>query len=224
MAKVQPKLLELQEKYKNNQELYAQEVMKFQKEENFNPFTGCLIALIQIPIILGMFYIVSKPLTHMVKMDEEQIQEYRQELQIENTNGFYSYDEIEIIKQSDKVDIDLEFIGINLGDIPAKNPSDYKLLLIPVLSVIVTVLSVMITKRMNDNFNKDNQQYQETQKSMNMLNYVLPVMSGYIAYQVPLGLGLYWLFSNLLQTIISVGMMIYFNNEEKKGEGVVING
>ena len=224
MAKLQPKLLEIQEKYKDNQELYAQEVMKFQKEENFNPFTGCLIALIQIPIILGMFYIVSKPLTHMVKMDEAQIQEYRQELQIENTNGMYGYDEIEIIKQSDKVDIDLNFIGINLGDIPAKNPSDYKLLLIPVLSVIVTVLSVMITKRMNDNFNKDNQQYQETQKSMNMLNYVLPVMSGYIAYQVPLGLGLYWLFSNLIQTIISIGMMIYFNNEEKKEEGVVVNG
>lgn len=224
MAKLQPKLLEIQEKYKDNQELYAQEVMKFQKEENFNPFTGCLIALIQIPIILGMFYIVSKPLTHMVKMDEAQIQEYRQELQIENTNGMYGYDEIEIIKQSDKVDIDLNFIGINLGDIPAKNPSNYALLIIPVLSVIITVLSLMITKRMNDNFNKDNPQYQETQKSMNMLNYVLPVMSGYIAYQVPLGLGLYWLFSNLIQTIISIGMMIYFNNEEKKEEGVVVNG
>ena len=224
MAKLQPKLLEIQEKYKDNQELYAQEVMKFQKEENFNPFTGCLIALIQIPIILGMFYIVSKPLTHMVKMDEAQIQEYRQELQIENTNGMYGYDEIEIIKQSDKVDIDLNFIGINLGDIPAKNPSNYALLIIPVLSVIITVLSLMITKRMNDNFNKDNPQYQETQKSMNMLNYVLPVMSGYIAYQVPLGLGLYWLFSNLIQTIISIGMMIYFKNEEKKEEGVVVNG
>ena len=225
MAKVQPKLLALQEKYKDNQELYAQEVMKFQKEENFNPFTGCLIALIQIPIILGMFYIVSKPLTYMVKMEPEQIQTIKQELQIEDTSGMYSYDEIEIIKRSDKVDIDLDFMGINLGDIPAKNPANYALLIIPILSVVITVLSVLITKRMNDSFNKDNPQYQETQKSMNMLNYVLPVMSGYIAYQVPLGLGLYWLFSNLVQTAISVGMMIYFNNEEKKErEGVVING
>lgn len=223
-ARVQPKLLELQEKYKDNKELYAQEIAKFQKEEGFNPFTGCLIALIQIPIILGMFFIVSKPLTHMVKMDQEQIQTIKQELQIENTNGMYSYDEIEIIKKSDKVGINLEFLGINLGDIPAKNPADYKLLVIPILSVIITVLSVVVTKRMNDSFNQDNPQYKETQKSMGMLNYILPIMSGYIAYQVPLGLGLYWLFSNLVQTIISTGMMLYFKNEEKKGNGVVLNG
>ncbi len=223
MAKVQPKLLELQEKYKDNKELYAQEIAKFQKEEGFNPFTGCLIALIQIPIILGMFFIVSKPLTHMVKMDQEQIQTIKQELQIENTNGMYSYDEIEIIKKSDELGINLNFLGINLGDIPAKNPSNYALLIIPVLSVIITMLSVVITKRMNDSFNKDNPQYQETQKSMNMLNYILPIMSGYIAYQVPLGLGLYWLFSNLIQTIISIGMMIYFKKQETIENGVVVN-
>lgn len=223
MARVQPKLLEMQEKYKDNKELYAQEITKFQKEEGFNPFTGCILALIQIPIILGMFFIVSKPLTHMIKMDQEQIQTLKQELQIENTSGMYSYDEIEIIKKSDELGINLNFLGINLGDIPAKNPNNLVLLIIPVLSVIITMLSVVITKKMNDNFNKDNPQYQETQKSMNFLNYILPIMSGYIAYQVPLGLGLYWLFSNLIQTIITVGLMMYFKNLEMKENGVVLD-
>lgn len=223
MARLQPKLMEIQEKYKDNQEKYAQEITKLQQEEKFNPFTGCLIALIQIPIILGMFFIVSKPLTYMVKMDQEQIQTIKQELQIDSTNNMYSYDEIEIIKNSDKVDIDLNFIGINLGDIPAKKPSNYALLIIPVLSVVITMLSVVISKRMNDSFNKNNPQYQETQKSMNMLNYILPVMSGYIAYQVPLGLGLYWLFSNLIQTIISVGMMLYFRKIDVTENGVVVD-
>ena len=99
LAKVQPKLLELQEKYKNDTERYAQEYTKLQQEEHFNPFTGCLLALIQIPIILAMFYIVSKPLTYVQKLPQETINAYIQELQI-NTKTARAYPEIEIIKRN----------------------------------------------------------------------------------------------------------------------------
>ena len=67
--------------------------------------------------------------------------------------------------------------------------------------------------------NKDNPQFEETQKSMRAMNFMLPVLSGYIAYQVPLGLGLYWLTSNLLQIIQQKFVKYYMKKEEE-----MING
>ena len=110
LAKVQPKLLEIQEKYKDDKERYAQEYTKLQQEEHFNPFTGCLIAIIQIPIILAMFYIVSKPLTYVEKMPQETINAYVEELQIDQ-NTARAYPEIEIIKRKPELNIDLNLFG-----------------------------------------------------------------------------------------------------------------
>ena len=69
--KMQPLLQDLQNKYKDDQERMAQEYQKLVRENKFNPFGGCLLSLIQIPIILGMLYVVGKPLTNMVKMPQE---------------------------------------------------------------------------------------------------------------------------------------------------------
>lgn len=212
MAEVQPKLQALQDKYKDNEnkELYAQEFAKFQKEEKFSPFTGCLLAIIQIPIILGMFYLVSQPLTYMEKMDATQIAELKAQYEVNNEEKggwFNNYQEIAIINKSSDLGIDLNFLGINLGQIPGQNDFDIKLALIPLLSMLVTFASVILSKRMTDSYNRNNAQYIETQKSMAVMNYILPVMSGYIAYQVPLGLGLYWLCSNLIQTGIILVIM-----------------
>ena len=70
--KMQPLLQDLQNKYKDDQERMAQEYQKLVRENKFNPFGGCLLSLIQIPIILGMLYVVGKPLTNMVKMPQEE--------------------------------------------------------------------------------------------------------------------------------------------------------
>ena len=200
MAKVQPMLMELQEKYKNDQQKYAEEFARIQRENNFNPFSGCLLSLIQIPIILAMFYMVSNPLTYMKKFDATQIEQLKTQWGIVQNTGRY-YPEIEIIKKDANIGIDLNFLGINLGEVPAHNQANLYLAIIPVLSVLVTLFSTSQTNRMQKELNKDNPQFEETQNSMKMMNYMLPILSGYIAYQVPLGLGLYWLTSNILQIV-----------------------
>lgn len=219
LAKVQPKLLEIQEKYKDDKERYALEYTKLQQEEHFNPFTGCLIALIQIPIILAMFYIVSKPLTYVEKMPQETITAYVEELQIDQ-NTARAYPEIEIIKRKPELNIDLNLFGINLGDVPSKDPKNLVLLIIPVLSVLMTLISVKMTSdmqnNMNNNANVDDERMKQTQSQMKMMNYTLPVLSGYIAYQVPLGLGLYWLFSNMLQIVQQYVMNKMMKDEDPK--------
>lgn len=57
MAEIQPKLKEIQNKYKDNPEKQAQEMMALYRNEKFNPFSGILLLFIQIPIIWALFYV-----------------------------------------------------------------------------------------------------------------------------------------------------------------------
>ena len=65
MSKVQPKMLEIQQKYANDKEKMNEEVMKLYQEENFNPMGGCLPMLIQLPIIMGLFALLRNPMKYI---------------------------------------------------------------------------------------------------------------------------------------------------------------
>lgn len=56
MAKIQPKMKELQEKYKNDKPRLNQELAELYKRENINPLAGCLPLLLQMPILIAIFY------------------------------------------------------------------------------------------------------------------------------------------------------------------------
>lgn len=55
MQVLQPKLMEIQEKYADDPQRQAEELQKFYSENKFNPFGGCLPLLIQMPILLALF-------------------------------------------------------------------------------------------------------------------------------------------------------------------------
>ena len=61
MADMQPKLKEIQEKYKNDKEKLSQKQLELYKEYNINPLGGCLPLLIQMPIIFGLFAVLREP-------------------------------------------------------------------------------------------------------------------------------------------------------------------
>ncbi len=55
MQELQPKLKELQKKYKDDKEALAQKQMELYKEAGVNPLGGCLPTLIQFPIWIGLY-------------------------------------------------------------------------------------------------------------------------------------------------------------------------
>lgn len=57
MQKLQPKIKEIQVKYKDNKEEMTKNLMSFYSENKINPITGCLPLLIQFPIIISLFEI-----------------------------------------------------------------------------------------------------------------------------------------------------------------------
>ncbi len=59
LQRIQPKIKELQEKYKNDKEKLQAETMKFYEENKVNPFGGCLPLLVQMPIMIALFNVLS---------------------------------------------------------------------------------------------------------------------------------------------------------------------
>ena len=114
-AKLQEKMKEIQEKYKNNPEKLNQETMALYKSEKMSPFSGCLSPILQLLIILSVFWLVSQPLTYMKRAykseDTKQImEEYKQK--IEEDGSRKNYPEIQIIS---RIEEDYNKINEKLG-------------------------------------------------------------------------------------------------------------
>jgi YidC/Oxa1 family membrane protein insertase len=59
MQRIQPKLKEIQEKYKNDRDRQNKEVMKLYKEAGVNPLGGCLPLLLQMPVFFALYSVLS---------------------------------------------------------------------------------------------------------------------------------------------------------------------
>lgn len=55
MADLQPKIKEIQEKFKKDREKQARAMMALYQKEKINPFSGCLPYLVQIPILIALY-------------------------------------------------------------------------------------------------------------------------------------------------------------------------
>lgn len=57
MREIDPLMKELRKKYENNKEELARKTMALLSEKKVNPFAGIFLILIQIPIILGLYFV-----------------------------------------------------------------------------------------------------------------------------------------------------------------------
>ncbi len=208
-VKIQEKVRQLQFKYKNNPEQLNKATIELYKSEKMSPFSGCLSAILQIVILLSVFFMVQSPLTYMKKVDEGLINQYKDEIKQsqEGQNNQTMYPEIEIIKekgqQDERVNINMEFLGLDLSSVPVSNLSDFRVYIIPLLYVVSSFISIKISNTIT-NKKKDEEENKEPsemdailQANKNMM-YIMPIMSVSISMIAPLGLALYWLVSNVL--------------------------
>lgn len=232
-AKLQKEMKEIQTKYKSNPEKLNQETIDLYKREKMSPFSGCLSGILQIIIILSVFWLVSKPLTYMKKINPEIIEKYSQELKEEGVNS--SYTEIAIINkkaaEDPEVYINMNFLGLDLSKVPTQSLDDFRVYIIPILYVISSVISIKITTKMNSN-NKDKDinelkkaeaedkekqpdEMEMMQQMNNNMTYMMPIMSVMIAIIAPLGLALYWLISNVLMIVERLIIDRFINQKEE---------
>ncbi len=230
-AKLQEQMKILQFKYKNDPEKLNREMMDLYKKENMSPFSGCLSAIIQFILLISIFYMVRNPLTYMEKIDITQLNVYVQQMKDDGKEVSQAYSEIDIVRELDylkeklpededlrKIDLNMQFLGLDLGKIPQQNLNDWTVYIIPILYIISTFISMRITtsmqtrKKKNEDViditeNKDdkensgeerNEMEDAMAQSNKMMSWMMPIMSVSISLVAPLGLALYWLINNVL--------------------------
>src|SRR5574344_37546 len=150
-AKIQEETKKLEVKYNGDREKISQATMELYKREHFSPFSGCLSTIITFIVFISVFYLLSKPLTYMKKVDSNLIQQYENE--ISESGEKSSYPEIKVIEekssQDENVYINMNFLGLDLSKVPMQNWTDFTAYIIPALYVITTFANMKITEILN---------------------------------------------------------------------------
>lgn len=235
-SKVQEEIKKLQLKYKNNPEMLNKEVMEIYKREKVSPFSGCLSSILQLVIFISVFYLISRPLTFMKKVNTGIIDSYKQEIR---DNGQASnYEEIRVIElkssEDEKVYLNMNFLGVDLSKVPMQNWKDVKVFIIPLLYIVTTFINIKLSTNLTnpkkkeedkevevvdkDNNKKETQddQLESMQQMTKSMNYMMPIMSVAIALVAPLGLSLYWFVTNVLQLIERFTINFFMKKKEQE--------
>lgn len=60
MSVIQPEVKRIQEQFKNNREAQSKALMELYSKHKMNPFSGCLVSLVQLPILITLFQVFRK--------------------------------------------------------------------------------------------------------------------------------------------------------------------
>jgi YidC/Oxa1 family membrane protein insertase len=192
LQEIQPKIKEIQKKYKNDPQTAQMKTMELYKEHNVNPFGGCFPLLIQMPIIMGFFYVLRDPIKYIFN---NQIEVYasmnKTFLWIKDLGYPANY-----IGQGIENGMGLPegvINGLSLGfELPWIGAA------LPILAIIAALTTYISSKGMNNASTTANDQ---AQKSQNTMLVVMPVMIFFFALSFPAGLALYWVISNVFQMV-----------------------
>ncbi|MBQ7953901.1 MAG: membrane protein insertase YidC, partial [Clostridia bacterium] len=163
------------------------------------PMGGCLPLLIQLPIIFILYQIVYRPLTYMIQMAPDAIEK----LKVAHNLHDYSA-EIKIAAMEKTIDIDFNFLGLDLSQTPNFNQIHW-LWLIPVLAGITTYALSWMTNRQAEARKTEEQKrkYAEnpTANSMQTMTKIMPLITVWFAFSFPAGIGFYWIMNNVFKMI-----------------------
>lgn len=231
-AKMQEKMKEIQTKYKNNPEKLNQETIELYKTEKMSPFSGCFSAILQLLIILSVFWLVSQPLTYMKKVDKQVIADYKTKITEENEGQNGAYPEIQIIskieseyqeinnelanenvenreeletkKESlEKMRINMEFLGLDLSKVPTQNLGDFRVYVIPVLYVITSFVSIKITTMAQKKANKKKDVIVQNENGSDEMLDSMQKMNNSMLYMMPI-------MSISIAVIAPLGLALYW--------------
>ncbi|MFR8052710.1 MAG: YidC/Oxa1 family membrane protein insertase [Negativibacillus massiliensis] len=223
MAAIQPQMQEIQKMYAKNQQKMNEELQKLYQRENYNPAGGCLPMLITFLVLFGLIDVIYKPMTHILGMSSDliaQAQGIMEGLGVAFSHYSPQTSIITSVQANPEAysalgqdfinavqSFDLNFLGINLGETPSLALNI--MVLIPILSGVTAFLSSWIAMK-----NSPTPMEGPGAGTMKTMMLISPLMSLYIAFQVPAGVGIYWIISNLLMLLQSVVLNKFYNPKE----------
>ena len=219
-ASLQAKQKELKEKYGNNKAKYNEEVQKLYDKEGVSPLSGCTTSIFPMIIMLGIYYAVVRPLSNVIHLSAQAMNQLNMIPGVFMTqNNIYSeMNSLKLFTVSDNINILLSqgmpqkelteihnlaggfnFLGLDLLSIPQTKGFTSLIIIIPILCLITSLGSQILTSRLNGS------PMQGQQGCMKYTLYLLPLITVYISYIVPGAVGFYWVWSTIfgfVQTVI----------------------
>ena len=214
MGTLSKKQQELQKQYANNQRKYQEEVQKLYQEEGVNPMSGCLWSFLPLLILMPLYSIVYRPITHFMGLSTEAMETLRETavgLGFTATGG--GYEQIfltDFIHQNwDKfqgtveglIDVNFSFLGLDLSRTPTSMLGSFTftwgcigVVLIPIVAAALQLVSTMIMTRTNG-------QSPEQNRQMRTMNLLMPLMSLWFCFTMPAAMGVYWIVNSVFMTI-----------------------
>jgi YidC/Oxa1 family membrane protein insertase len=179
MQVIQPELKKLQAKFKGNRQKLNEATMALYKEHNVNPFGGCLPLVAQFPVLIGLFYVIRRPLEYL------------------NANTALA---VGLRDVPEKVN---SFLGLSLNCSSASvidKAPECGSGFVAALPYLVLVALMGFTTYYSQKQMQARQGAQQPQQ-MQMFMRILPVMLMFFAFSFPTGVVIYWLTTNVWQIV-----------------------
>lgn len=174
MQAINPKVQELREKYKDNQQKMNTEMAALYKKEGVSPLGGCLPMLAQFPFFLAMYGL------------------FNNHFDLRGATFIPGW-----ITDLSAPEAIFEWVAP-----PAIPLLGTAIRALPIIFVGTQLLSTKLTQTPQAN---------QSNMQMKLMQYGLPIMFFFILYNVPSGLLVYWIFSN----VITAGQQYYYNKIKK---------
>jgi len=171
LQKFQPEIEELRKKYANNQQVLAMKTMELYKTHKINPMSSCLPMLLQMPFLIGLYFIVRDGLSPHLNF------------------LLYSFQ-----SGIDLTLVQTEFFGLNLSE---KNLLVLPLLVGFAQWIAMKLTFSIQKKRKSDKPTKTPEKASQMQHMNKMMLWVMPVMIAVFTATFPAAVGIYWFTSTV---------------------------
>lgn len=171
MKRLEPELKRIKKEFPDKQE-QAKKTFELYKKYGTNPFSGCLVVLLQLPVIFALYYVFYKGLSL-------------------EAGPLYSF-------ISTPNNLHTNFLGL----IEIHSKSLVLALLAGISQFIQGYLATPVKPKleiMKDSLNPEPKTFQEQLSDSMQMNvrYILPIFIAFIAYQISAAVALYWVTSNV---------------------------
>lgn len=208
MVRLMPEENALKIKYIDDKDKLADERLALYKRYKYHPILGTVPLLIQIPLVLGLVYVIYRPLSFVLQIDGSIIDSMKDWLinVVQSTKTEDNIYQVEIINKikdgivpegsgfasaiADIKALDMHFLGFDLSRTPSFKSMD-KYILVPILSGVSAWLLCVVQNKINI--------LQMAAGNANKITTTIFMVafSTYFAFLVPAGVGLYWIFGNI---------------------------
>lgn len=232
MQKLQPQMEEIKKRYKDDKEKLNQEMMKLYQDNNYNPASGCLPMIIQLPIIMSLYWVIIQPLKFMLGKSADAInkivevaasglgktvQQMGTQKELLAMNYFSDHQDklsqvSEYLNKSELINFN-SFLGLHLGTTASYQPnvlfgpeaSVYiPLFILVIIATVTTYISSKLAMPGMNNASSQNNAMGCTNNSMLLMG---PVMTLMFSFSLPAGVILYW----MAGYVVAIVQQMYVN-------------